>query len=136
MPSAFDDIAAELARDIEGQHGERLRVEPLAEAGYTVSGADPERPAAEIFGVVLTGYLEMPMLGVSRTPGTAGLGRMVTRPIAIQLSGAEVARLAFRPKKGDRVIRLDRATDNRLEIAEVNPLDFGNLVLVMVSEPS
>lgn len=82
---------------------------------------------------MLAGYLEMPLLGASRTPGTAGLGRMVTRTIAIQLSGAEAAKLGFRPKKGDRVIRLDRAADNMFEIAEVNPVDFGNLVLVMVS---
>jgi len=136
MPTVFDDIAAELARDIEEQHGERLRIEPLTEAGFTAAGPDPDRSPAEIIGVVLTGYLEMPLLGASRTPGTAGLGRMVTRPIAIQVSGAEAAKLGFRPRKGDRVIRLDRSADGRLEIGEVNPLDFGHLVLVMVSEPS
>jgi hypothetical protein len=136
MPTAFDDIAAELARDIEADHGERLRIEPRAEAGFTAASPDPDRAPAEIIGVVLTGYLEAPLLGASRTPGTAGLGRMTMRPIAIQVSGAEMAKIGFRPRKGDRVIRLDRVTDNRLEIGEVNPLDFGNLVLVMVSDPS
>jgi len=133
MASAFDDIAAELARDIEDQHGERLRFEPLAEAGYTAASPDPDRMPAEIVGVVLTGQLDAALLGASRTPGTAGLGRVVLRPIAIQVSGEEVAKLGWRPHKGDRVIRLVRAGDRTLEIGEVNPLDFGNLVLVMVS---
>lgn len=135
MPSAFDDIAAELACDIEAQHGERLRFEPLAEAGYTEASPDPDRAPAEIVGVVLTGTLDAPLLGASRAPGTAGLGRMVLRPIAIQISGAEAAKLGFRPRKGDRVIRLDRIRDRTIEIGDVNPLDFGNLVLVMVSTP-
>jgi hypothetical protein len=135
MASAFDDIARELARDIEDQHGERLRFEPLAEVGYTAASPDPDRMGGEIVGVVLTGQLDAALLGASRTPGTAGLGRMVLRPIAIQVSGTEVTKLGWRPRKGDRVLRLDRVSDRTLEIGEVNPLDFGNLVLVMVSVP-
>ena len=123
----FDAIAAAADAAIDGVVGESLRIEPMADGGYTGAGAsDPDRP-------VRTAPTEPSRFGGQSNERLPGLSRVMARETVAHLSAAVAGSLGYRLRKGDRVVRVDKAGEPAFEVAFSEPTDLGDLFIHLVT---
>ncbi|KAB2876897.1 MAG: hypothetical protein F9K43_00580 [Bauldia sp.] len=130
----FDAIAAAADAAIDGVVGESLRIEPMADGGYTGAGAsDPDRPVRTVVGTFRSTPTEPSRFGGQSNERLPGLSRVMARETVAHLSAAVAGSLGYRLRKGDRVVRVDKAGEPAFEVAFSEPTDLGDLFIHLVT---
>jgi hypothetical protein len=129
--SVFDDIAASADAAIDSVFGEPVRIEPRLAGGYTGIGADPDRPAVTVTGVIRTLSSRETLAGQSRDRAT-GLAVVTGRPTLLHLTAAVARSLGYELRKGDLVTRAGKDVDAAFEVGSVEPADLGDLTVHLV----
>lgn len=125
MPSPFAEAAALVSETLAAVFGEDLRLEAVSASDPNArAGTDATRPAFTMTGVFSTpsSTLKAPGRGISNT----NMHDMVRQLPSAVLHGA----LPWRPRKGDRLVRVD--TGKSYEISEVHSLPQGLTRLELV----
>ncbi len=128
--SVFDRAMGALDRHF----GEAVLLSPVVKASRTGPTADPDRPEAEIWGVYVETFAQIPHLGRNDRDG-AGATELGSHPAALTISAVTARSLQYDIKKGDLITLVSREKQDCFAVDSVQPTDLGDQTLRLVRSP-
>ena len=134
MTSPFDGLDALASRAAIEGFGEEAVLIPRRGSQYAEAAADADRMAIRVRGIFSALAAPSDLRGQSRGGEFTGTTRIVSDQSAFWIAAAQVAKLGFRPAKGDLLKLAERCGSPSYAIAAVHPTSMGDLNLLLVRE--
>jgi len=128
MNPLWDQLDALAGQAVTGIFGTVCQITPMLKGEYTV-GPDPDRPAVEVRGVFSLNP-EVESVRGQRTQGEfLGTTKVGVSEAAVQIIAAEVAKIGYDLRDGDRVLLPEVSGHQTYEVNIVHQLDCGDLLV-------
>jgi hypothetical protein len=127
----FDDLLSDVALRV---FGEEVILSPRQGAQYVERLADQDRFETRVRGVFSAHAAQSDFRGQARGGEFRGTGHVLSESSEFWISRDELAKLGFRPGRGDLLTLCARADQPTYAIVAAEPAVSGDLNLVLVRE--